>query len=82
MTRLSRLDTPDFGPSRLASVIDDLAMDTDNSAWLRRAGSVARSLNIDSLSDDWPCTRCGLIGCDHDDELPEYRGAFDTEGRH
>lgn len=32
--------------------------------------------------DDWPCTSCGLIGCEHDDELPEYRGAFDTEGRH
>lgn len=31
---------------------------------------------------DWPCPRCGLIGCEHDDDLPAYRGAFDTEGRH
>lgn len=34
-----------------------------------------------AITDDWPCPCCGVIGCEHDDELPPYLGAFDSEGR-
>ena len=56
----------------------------EESAWkpLGKFGSAVVNVGFRS-SDDWPCPRCGLIGCQHDpDDLPTYRGAFDTEGRH
>lgn len=60
-------------------VIEELSRDSEAVAWLSRAGPIARRLN-DESDDDWPCAECGCIGCECD--VPAYRGAFDTEGRH
>jgi hypothetical protein len=64
---------PPFGTA-LSSLRDEAARASSPSG-LQSTG--ARGL----LDTDWPCPRCGVIGCIHDDDLPAYAGAFYTEGR-
>jgi len=63
--------------SQISSLHDDKPLGRFGSKSMRYPISEAIA-----RAEDWPCTICGRIGCEHEEALPAYRGAFLTQGRY